>query len=82
MSSDEALDAMPRTERLCFYSLWHSLILQALENGMPVIITLFNGQEEKSGVLLRSFRRVGSLGSIGEHGDNAGNQVPQLQSQP
>ena len=76
VSSDEALDAMTRTERLCFYALRHSVILQALENGMPCIITLYNDQEEKSGVQLWNFRRVDSLGAIGEKGDNAGNQVP------
>jgi integrase len=42
VSSDEALDAMPRTERPCFYSLRHSFILRALENGMPLFLIVEN----------------------------------------
>ena len=63
VSSDEALDAMPRTEWLCFYSLRHSRIVQALGKWHAAHPTLLNDQEEKSGVLLRGFRRVDSLGS-------------------
>lgn len=42
VGSEEALDAMPRTERPCFYSLRHSFISRALENGMPLFLVAEN----------------------------------------
>lgn len=40
--SQETLDAMPRTARPCFYSLRHSFISRALENGMPIFLVAEN----------------------------------------
>ncbi len=40
--SDDVLDAMPRTERPCLYSLRHSFISRALENGMPLFLVAEN----------------------------------------
>lgn len=40
--NEAALDAMPRTERPCFYSLRHSFISRALENGMPIFLVAEN----------------------------------------
>jgi integrase len=40
--SEDALDAMPRTERPSFYSLRHSFISRALENGMPIFLVAEN----------------------------------------
>ena len=42
VTSGEVLDAMPRTERPCFYSLRHSFISRALENGMPLFLVAEN----------------------------------------
>jgi integrase len=42
VSSQKALDLMPRTARPCFYGLRHSFISRALENGMPIFLVAEN----------------------------------------
>ena len=42
VASREVLDAMPKTARPCFYSLRHSFISRALENGMPIFLVAEN----------------------------------------
>ena len=42
VTNEETLDAMPRTERPSFYSLRHSFISRALENGMPLFLVAEN----------------------------------------